>query len=66
MDVNDQHIARLGSLDLERSSEVVDFGQIDVADVVCRIIVLDLTASPVYTFDLYCLAVLDRSRERNC
>lgn len=66
LNVNDQHITRLCSLDLERSGEVVDLGQIDVADIVCRIIVLDLTSSPVYTFDLDCLAILDRSCKGNC
>jgi hypothetical protein len=66
LNFNDKHITRLGSLNLKGSSEVVDLGQVYVADVVCRIIVLDLAASPVDTLDLYCLAVLDRSRERNC
>jgi hypothetical protein len=66
LNFDNKHITRLGSLDLERSSEVVDLSQVYVADVVCRIIVLDLAASPVDTLDLYCLTVLDRSCEGDC
>ena len=35
LDVNNKHIARLSSLNLKRSGEVVDFGQVNVADIVC-------------------------------
>ena len=66
LNVYNKDITRLGSLDLERPGEIVDLGQIDVANVVCRIIVLDLAARPVDTLNLYCLSVLDRSSERDC
>jgi len=66
LNINNEHIARLGSLNLEGPGEVVDLGQIDVANVVCRIIVLDLAARPVDTLNLYSLSVLDRSSERDC
>jgi hypothetical protein len=66
LNINNEHVARLGSFDLEGSGEVVDFGQIDVANIVCRIIVLDLAARPVDTLNLYSLSVLDRPSERNC
>ena len=66
LNVYNKDITRLGSLDLERPGEIVDLGQIDVANVVCRIIVLDLAARPVDTLNLYCLSILDRPRERNC
>lgn len=66
LNINNEHVARLGSLNLKRPSEIVDLGQVDVANIVCRIVVLDLAARPVNTFNLYCLSVLDRSSERDC
>jgi hypothetical protein len=33
--------------------------QIDIADIVGRVVVLDLSSSPVDTFNLHCLAVFD-------
>ena len=35
LNVNNKHVARLGSLDLEGSGEVVNLGQVDVANIVC-------------------------------
>jgi hypothetical protein len=66
LNINNEHVARLGSFDLEGSGEVVDLGQIDVANIVCRIIVLDLATRPVDTLNLNSLSVLDRPSERNC
>jgi hypothetical protein len=37
----------------------VDFGQVDVFDVVCVVGVFDLAACPVYAFDFYDFAVGD-------
>lgn len=65
LNIDNKHIARLGSLDLEGPGKIVDFGQVDVANIVCRIIVLDLAARPIDTLNLYRLSVLDGSSERD-
>jgi hypothetical protein len=52
-----QHITRFGVFNLKRSTEVVDFGQIDVLDIVCVVGVFDLAACPVDAFDFYDFAV---------
>jgi len=36
----------VGTLDVERSREVVDLGQVDVPDVVCAVVVPDLATGP--------------------
>lgn len=59
LDVHNKDIARLGGLDLKGSGQVVDLGQVDIADVVCRVVVLNLTTGPVDTLDLDRLTVLD-------
>lgn len=66
LNVNDKHVSRLGSLDLEGPGKIVDLGQVDVANIVCRIVVLDLAARPIDTLNLYSLSVLDCPGERNC
>jgi hypothetical protein len=43
----------------------MNLGQIDIADVVGRVVVLDLAAGPVDTLDLDRLAVFDGTRGRN-
>ena len=58
-DLHQQQIAGLGALHLERPREVVDPGEVDVADVVGAVVVLDLAAGPVQALDLDRLAVLD-------
>jgi hypothetical protein len=65
LDVHDQDITWLGGFDLEGSGQVMNLGQIDVADVVGRVIVFDLAAGPVDTLDLDCLAVFDGARGGN-
>jgi hypothetical protein len=62
LNVYDQDITGLGSLDLEWSGQVMDLGQVDVADVVGRVVVLDLTTGPVDTLDLDRLAVFNGTR----
>ena len=66
LNINNEHVARLGSFNLEWPGEVVDLGQIDVANIVCRIVVLDLATCPVDTLNLYSLSILDRSSKRDC
>lgn len=63
LDLHDQNVARLSSLDLERPSQVVDLGQIDILHVVRAIVISNLPARPVHAFNLDDLAVLDRSVE---
>ena len=50
-DVDDQDVARLGPLDFDRSAQHVHDGQVDVADVVRAVVVLDLAVGPVLAFD---------------
>lgn len=45
-DLNKKYISRRCTLDLKRATQVVNFSQINVANVVCRVIVADLTTSP--------------------
>ena len=62
LDVHNQNIAWLGCLDLKGSSQVMNLAQVDVADVVGRVVVFDLAAGPVDTFDFDGLAVFDGAR----
>ena len=64
--LDEQHVARLRGLDLERPAQVVDFGEVDVLDVVGAVVVLDLPARPVDAFDLDRFAVLDGACEGDC
>jgi hypothetical protein len=59
LDFYHQHISRLGIFNLKGTAEVVDFGQVDVFDVVCVVGVFDLAACPIYAFDFYDFAVGD-------
>jgi len=65
LDVDQKNITRLGGLDLEWSSEVVNSSQIYISDVIRRIIVLDLSACPVDALDLDCFLVLDLLARRD-
>lgn len=44
----------------------MNLGKVDILDVVCAVIVADLTTGPVNTFDLDYFAVLDSASEGNC
>lgn len=65
LNLHDQDIAGLSGLDVERARQIVDFGQVDVSDVVCRVVVADLAAGPVEAFDFDDLAVGDGADARN-
>lgn len=65
LNLYDEHIARLGGLDLKRSRKVMDPGEVDILDVVCGIVVLDLTTGPIETFDLDDFVVCDRAAGRD-
>lgn len=41
-----EHISRLGAIYVEWAGEVVDLCQVDIEDVVCAIIVANLTTRP--------------------
>lgn len=66
LDLNDQNIARLGSLDFEWPAQIVDLGQINVLHIIRAIVVANLSTGPVDAFDLYNLPVLDCAVEGNC
>ena len=65
VDVDDQQVAGLGTLDPERTAQVVHLGQVDVPDVVRGIVVLDLPAGPVIAFDAKLVAWLEPSNDRD-
>lgn len=66
MNLHEQHVTRLGALDLERPGQVVHGGQVDVQHVLGAVVVFDLAAGPVDAFDLDGLAVFDRAAEGDC
>lgn len=45
-DLDEENIAWLGILNLKGPGEVVNFGEVDVADVVGAVVVLDLPSCP--------------------
>ena len=61
LDLEDQDVAWLSGLDLERAGQVVDLGQVNRLHVVRAVIVADLTARPVDAFDLDDFVVFDGS-----
>jgi hypothetical protein len=63
LNFNKQDITRFGFLDLEWSREVVNLSQVDVPDIIGTVVVLDLTTSPIETFNLDRLSVLDGTTE---
>jgi len=44
----------------------MDFGEVDIPNIVCGVVVADLAAGPVNAFDLDCFAVLDGAGEGYC
>lgn len=65
LDVHHEDISWLGLNNVERSREIVNPGEVDISHVIGRVIIADLSPSPVYTFDLDCLAVLNISNRWN-
>lgn len=45
--LHQQHVAWLCPVNVKRTSEIVDLGQIDIEDIISTIIVANLTTSPV-------------------
>src|SRR6185437_2261688 len=50
-EIDDQQIARLRAFTTERPAKIMNLGEIDIAHIVCAVIVFDLAAGPVKTFD---------------
>jgi len=65
LDLDDKNVTRLRGLNVERPGQVVNFGQVDVLDVVCRFIIANLAAGPVEAFDLDDLTVGDGADARD-
>ena len=65
LDLNYEHIARLGCFNLERSGQVVNLGQINILHVISAVVVPNLSSSPVDAFNLDNLSILDRATEGN-
>lgn len=63
LDFDQEHITGLSAFNLERSGEVVDSCEVNIPHIICRVIVADLTASPVHTFNFDNLSVLDGAVE---
>ena len=59
LDLQHQNITRLCCLNIKRSSEVVDLGEVDTAHVIGAVVVADLSTGPVYTLNLNDFIVLD-------
>nr|POE48028.1 hypothetical protein CFP56_01356 [Quercus suber] len=59
LNVDHKDIARLCRLNLERSTQIMDFGKIDVLDIVGGVVVPDLAASPIDTLYLDSLTIFD-------
>lgn len=59
LDIHHEHIAGLRGLDVEGSAEIVDAGEVYVADIVGRVVVFDLSTGPVDALDLDGFVVLD-------
>jgi hypothetical protein len=65
LDFHQQDVSWLGGFDVEGTGEIVHSGEIDIFDIVGRIIVLDLSAGPVDAFDLDNLIVRNGTTGRN-
>lgn len=65
LDFDKKNVSRLGGFNLERAREVVDLSQVDILDIVGTVVVFDLSACPVQTFNLDRLSVLDRTTKGN-
>lgn len=59
LDVHHQHVSGLRGFDVKGAAEVVDAGEVYIADIVCRVVVFDLTAGPVDAFDFDGFVVFD-------
>src|SRR5471032_2954856 len=63
--VDHQQIARFSAVNTDRAGEKVDDRQVDIADVVSGVVVLDETAGPVVRFQNEVVAGFDPERHWN-
>src|ERR1700730_842451 len=49
--VNDQEVAGLSTFDGERTTQIMHFGQVNIADIVCAVVVRDLPPGPIKALD---------------
>ena len=66
LDLDNEDVARLGIVYFEGPAKIVDFGKVNVLDVVCAVVVSDLTSRPIYTLDLDHFSIFDLLGERHC
>lgn len=66
LDLDEQHIARHGGLDVEWTGQVVNLREVNRLDVVGRVVVFHLPAGPVKAFDLDHFVVCNFSTSRDC
>ena len=65
LNIDDQDITRFRRLDLEWTRQIMHTSEIDVANVVCTVVIANLSSGPVYAFDLDSLVILDRAAKGN-
>src|SRR5262245_43849691 len=63
--IDDHQIARLRAVHTERPAEIVHLGQVDVANVVRAVVILDLPTRPVVALDPEFLAWLEPLEDGN-
>jgi hypothetical protein len=66
LNLNYQHVTRLCRLNVKRTGQVVDLGQVNVSHVISRVVVSNLPAGPVDALDLYNLIILDGAVRGYC
>jgi hypothetical protein len=65
LDLDKQHVTRLGTFDIEGPGQVVYPCQVAVLDIVRAIVIADLSSGPVEALDVYGLARFDGGRTRD-
>lgn len=65
LNLDDKDVSWFGCIDFERTGQIVYLGEIDIPHVIGAVIVADLPAGPVHTFDLDNFSVLDGTDERD-
>ena len=65
VDIDHKKVTWLGALHAERSTQIVHLRQIDIPDIVGRLVVMDLATSPVVALDAELVAGLERFDDRN-
>lgn len=53
LDLDDENIAWLRGFNVEWTGQVMNLRKIDITHIICRVVVANLTTSPVNAFDLH-------------